>query len=63
MNDAVTIESTIESWIGSCVTHHQLENMKEVVFDRVENETVRDNLTELIERKQKSLGGESKAHI
>lgn len=52
---STTVESTIEAWIGSCCTQEQLDNMREVVYDRVENEKVRESLYELIERKQKSL--------
>ena len=57
MTETVTIESTIESWIGSCFTEEQLENMKEIVFDKVSNEIVQTNLITLIGQKQKSLGG------
>lgn len=55
MTDTITIEATIERWIGSCETYEQLDHMKDVVRDRVFNEKVANNLIALIDRKQKSL--------
>lgn len=48
-------EAIIESWIASCETIEQLENLIHIVYDRVQNEKVQSNLIELIHRKQKSL--------
>lgn len=55
MTTEVTIETTIEAWISSCGTVEQLENMREVVYDRVHDEKVRDKLYTLIAQKEKSL--------
>ena len=61
MIETVTIESTIEGWIKSCSNDDQLENMREVVYDKVQSDRSQTYLINLITEKQKSLEGESKA--